>query len=243
MPLLRLISIGIRNVLTKQHPYFSCCASCGEIARPVKHRLCTSLEHNFPIDAVIWSGGDDPQATRADATWRSMQKQAPWLRTVTILGHNTAGTAKHTPHHACLQTLAPTARPEQAPAYAHTLPGLAPHYVLIKAGTLFTAPLLPHDLFTPNGIPLLFWQQEQNADHTEAMQEITRQYGISFSSAMPAPIEAIVPQRIDIIQTFTGMLAQTGLAVPAAQWLPLAALWAFNAQQTVPQATPAFTLE
>ena len=83
-PLLR----PLRSLLVKLHPYFSCCASCGEIRTPLEGRLCTSLVPDFPVDGVLLGGTAQESA--------AIQRAMPWLRRVHV-------TPETTPH--LLQTL------------------------------------------------------------------------------------------------------------------------------------------
>ena len=72
MQLLPLILSPVRSLLVKLHPYFSCCASCGEIKMPLNGRLCTSLSPDFPVDAVL-PGGTEQEAAK-------LRHAMPWLR-------------------------------------------------------------------------------------------------------------------------------------------------------------------
>lgn len=72
----------LRSLLVKLHPYFSCCASCGEIKTPLEGRLCTSLAPDFPVDGVVLGG----TAEQADSLKRTM----PWLRRVHAAPRGTA---------------------------------------------------------------------------------------------------------------------------------------------------------
>ncbi len=62
----------LRSLLVKLHPYFSCCASCGEIKTPLDGRLCASLAPDFPVDGVL-SGGTEQEAA-------DLKRAMPWLR-------------------------------------------------------------------------------------------------------------------------------------------------------------------
>ncbi|MDL2267362.1 hypothetical protein LJC46_05170 [Desulfovibrio sp. OttesenSCG-928-G15] len=90
MSILRPISIVLRNFLVKQHPYFSCCASCGEIKTPLEGRLCTSLLPEFPVDAVIlpYSTGKPGAGEASIASAVGVKRSAPWLRRVYVMEKN-----------------------------------------------------------------------------------------------------------------------------------------------------------
>jgi hypothetical protein len=113
-------------LLVKLHPYFSCCASCGEIRTPLDGRLCTSLAPDFPVDGVL------PGATQQEA--EAVQRAMPWLRRVHI---------------------APGVAPVDTLRTLQTLPDLAGNFFVALAGSRLARIRHPLDLFTPNGIPLL----------------------------------------------------------------------------------------
>ena len=162
MSILRPISIFLRNFLIKQHPYFSCCASCGEIQTPLGTRLCTSLSPSFSIDAVIIPDSSDagvPDAVQA------LRSQLPWLRNVIVVGrqngvsNNTSNTFWIT--EAFFETLLmdqilSADRRAGLEAYYHLLPELGEYYlVFTKDSPQTSAELDPLDFYTPNGLPLL----------------------------------------------------------------------------------------
>jgi hypothetical protein len=159
MSLLRPISIFLRNFLIRQHPYLSCCASCGEIATPLGNRLCTSLQFGFPTDAVL----DMPQDS-ADAILNAARRLAdslPWLRKIYILSEGQPAT--HSPE-AKIQAIAPPLADADQPtprhplprvAALHRLPDLSEYYLVFFSARRLKKSLLPHDFYTPNGIPLL----------------------------------------------------------------------------------------
>ena len=70
----------LRSLLVKLHPYFSCCASCGEIKTPLDGRLCTSLAPDFSVDGVLL-GGTEQEA-------ENLKRSMPWLRRVHVAPEN-----------------------------------------------------------------------------------------------------------------------------------------------------------
>ncbi len=157
MSVLRPISIFVRNFLVKQHPYFSCCASCGEIQTPLGQRLCASLRPSFPIDLVV-----PPKAlSKAEGPPLSaLLQQAPWLRRIYLVTDTPRNAAKETQDirvisPEALQRAHPQAGNLPVEALLHTLPDLAEHFLIYAYPSLKTPPLHPLDFFSPNGIPLL----------------------------------------------------------------------------------------
>jgi len=73
----RLLLHPLRSLLVKLHPYFSCCASCGEIKMPLDGRLCTSLTPDFPVDGVLLWGTEQEAA--------DVKRAMPWLRRVHVV--------------------------------------------------------------------------------------------------------------------------------------------------------------
>ena len=115
--------------MVKLHPYFSCCASCGEIKTPLEGRLCTSLTPSFEVDGVLF-GADEALAA-------SVRAAMPWLRRV------------HTvPEETSLESLLGD------PAADLDI-DLAEYFFAAFAGSDIGRIRHPLDLFTPNGIPLL----------------------------------------------------------------------------------------
>ena len=163
MSILRPISIFLRNFLIKQHPYFSCCASCGEIQTPLGTRLCTSLSPSFSIDAVIIpdsSNGGIPDTIQA------LRGQLPWLRNVIVVSRQNGVSSDNTSNTFWItETFFETLLMEQIisadrraglEAYCHLLPELGEYYlVFTKDSPQTNAALDPLDFYTPNGLPLL----------------------------------------------------------------------------------------
>ena len=157
MTLLRPISILLRNTLIKQHPYFSCCASCGEIRTPLANRLCASLVPNFPVDGLIVPQVNTlPVAEELSLATQSLKQHAPWLRRIYLVAEAVAefrlpaGLALLSPASFCPEQ---TGLPPQA--WLHTVPELAEQYLVVPAKSIPEQPLHPLDFFTPNGIPLV----------------------------------------------------------------------------------------
>lgn len=152
MPLIRSVSIALRNVLSRFYPLFSCCASCGEIKVPLGSRLCTSLRPLYDIDAVFLSARPDMvRQARGSAPWpgklffvRAQDEPAPDNLPAGFFSVSEAelGTGKD-------DSRIP---PE---ALLHTLPLLSDNFLVVPAG--LPPEGLPHplDFFTPNGIPLI----------------------------------------------------------------------------------------
>lgn len=156
MSLLRPISIFLRNALVKQHPYFSCCASCGEIKTPLGKRLCTSLTCSVQVDAVVLAA-DASEALLA-ATIRQLHQHCSWLRAVFLV--TASGTAHALPSFS--GELAPRSITEEAFLDALTVPeggdssaSLSECLLLLQPGGAPQQKSLPHDFFTPNGLPLV----------------------------------------------------------------------------------------
>ena len=157
MTLLRPISILLRNTLIKQHPYFSCCASCGEIRTPLANRLCASLVPNFPVDGLLVQQANTlPVAEEISLATQNLKKYAPWLRRIYLVAEALpetslpAGLALLPPSSFCPEQ---TGLPPQA--WLHTVPELAEQYLAVPPETIPEQPLHPLDFFTPNGIPLV----------------------------------------------------------------------------------------
>ena len=154
MSLLRPISIFLRNALVKQHPYFSCCASCGEITTPLESRLCASLAFIHPVDAVILS--NDATSVRTAA---SLKRHCPWLRYIFSISNEgtTAPDITRTGHirHIPTEAFSPTDSLFGPEAHCHNIPGISEYFLIVPPGYSPERNLLPLDFFTPNGIPLI----------------------------------------------------------------------------------------
>ncbi len=200
MSLLRPVSIFLRNFLVKQHPYFSCCASCGEIKTPLEGRLCASLSPNFSVDAVILPPLaehprvlPDLQATLKAAL--SIRNQAPWLGKILLIRPDAAEITRALPEQAGIRPLAPEAVPAGAlpglplEARVYALPDLAEYFLVIDGNACFTRKQHPLDFFTPNGIPLLTRERLSTPEAAVAAYPQTREIAARFA-ASPAASEA-----------------------------------------------------
>ncbi|MDR2800612.1 MAG: Stealth CR1 domain-containing protein, partial [Desulfovibrio sp.] len=156
MSLARLFSILLRNVLVKQHPWFSCCASCGEIKTPLGNRLCASLAPEFPVDAVLLDGG-------AGAA-QKLRRRAPWLRRVFAADEGgpslPEGRAFSPSSLAAEQAVPDPERKAPPSALLHLLPDLADQYLVVRNPDLLPAEAGVPDFFTPNGIPLIHCKED-----------------------------------------------------------------------------------
>lgn len=212
MRIVEILSHYAGSLLAKQHPLFSCCASCGEIRIPVETRLCTSLSPAFMVDAAYLVPDDDEARAWLRYALRSLECNAPWVRKVFLVRQG-----------ALPEWLNPEARglcvvpggffaaaPADEPpeALLHLLPGIEEHHLVLSPRTIVARPCLVHDFFTPNGIPLLFTVA---GTACEAQVETA-----------PASWECVVPSCLP------GMYAQTGESA--------AALWEASASGGLPDA-------
>jgi hypothetical protein len=214
MSILRPISIFLRNFLVKQHPYFSCCASCGEIKTPLGKHLCTSLDIGFPVDAVITNQDGDDHACLVLA--RKAERAMPWLRHIHIVTPR-SGPAKE--FSAKIRTLqdprngaatptekdANTALP--AAALLHTANALADYYLIISNKAQLRGNTLPHDFYTPNGIPVLPPEvpaRPSNEDLLEAEDPQAAMLDLALSADRYAPdsLPAALPHNKENSSTF-----------------------------------------
>ncbi|MDL2316795.1 hypothetical protein LJC59_06930 [Desulfovibrio sp. OttesenSCG-928-A18] len=156
MSLLRPLSIFLRNFLVKQHPYFSCCASCGEIRTPLEGRLCTSLDPDFPVDAVLLC------AEKAEEQTARLRHLAPWLRSVYVYSpqadgnpHTDRNRRKHRQPVPFSLDVRDKDRALPPDALLHKLTELSEQYLIIHGLRSYPRALHALDFFTPNGIPLV----------------------------------------------------------------------------------------
>lgn len=243
MPLLRPVSIFLRNALIKQHPYFSCCASCGEIKTPLADRLCTSLLPGFPVDAVIVpSLNNSLSCEELDVSLRSLNEQAPWLRRIYLL-------APELPEGAVeekLSLLQPASIfPQNATlppqGYLHAVPDLAEHYLVVPAGFQMEQARLVVDFFTPNGIPLLFLQAKETGaepiDVNPGLGCALEAVGLFLEMALRPVLYGIAAQCKENSAAFLTFAA--ALPPLEAESYPLAlAHFAYAAGRVVPKNTP-----
>lgn len=243
MSLLRPISIFLRNFLIKQHPYFSCCASCGEIKTPLSGRLCTSLLPDFPVDAVIIPAeGSALSLEEAALTLHSLKTHAPWLRRIHLLAAELPGDLTDEK----LYLLPPASIvPQNATmppqGYLHMAADLAEYYLVITAGKQVEHESLAVDYFTPNGIPLLFLheagtnQAEHTASHTPALDNALTAAGLSIETGlqpMRCAISASCKENDAAFLAFAG-----ALPLPDAEpYHHALAHWGYAAGRVVPSA-------
>ncbi|MDR2124226.1 MAG: hypothetical protein LBP38_04490 [Desulfovibrio sp.] len=155
MSLSRSFSIFLRNALVKQHPWFSCCASCGEITTPLAGRLCASLAPAFPVDAVLLDA--------AAETARQLRRRQPWLRRIFADGDAGLQAAPETTRFTAAElNSAAGDSTAKLPAVAllHLLPDIAEHYLVVREPDAMPAAARIADFFTPNGIPLLYCRED-----------------------------------------------------------------------------------
>lgn len=138
---------------------FSCCASCGEIKDPLGTRLCTSLQPQFDIDAVIL-GHREAHAAFA----RELKTRLPWLRKLFFILPSGGPAAGELPPWAFALSetdFLPTeaGKSSTSPeAWLHLLAqsaGLSEYYIVIPSGSVPDDAPRPLDYFTPNGIALI----------------------------------------------------------------------------------------
>lgn len=148
MPLFSSLSPSFRYFLFRPHRYFSCCASCGEIAAPRNRRLCFSLTPGFSVDLVVPRNAQGA-APCAAAFWpfgRVFAVLAPPERSPSPGEEESVGGGPP-------DTSFP---PEEL---IHTLPELGEHYLVARSQAAVKG-LQPADCFTANGIPLLPLKEE-----------------------------------------------------------------------------------
>lgn len=219
MSFLRPVSIFLRNALIKQHPYVSCCASCGEIKTPLGTRLCTSLAFPFAVDAVISAGAPNLAALVA-----TLETRCPWLRRIVVITHGKAPCAPglFDASGRVLAVAASSFMPE-APcfgpeAYLHRLPELGDYFLLAPDDLDLPRDLIPLDLFTPNGIPLLRVGPFAPGGH-----------------AQPPVAPGLFAHTKENAEAFLHAYAATGQAA-SGDYRTLAGQWLFAAARVVPVA-------
>lgn len=203
MSLLRPFSIFIRNALIKQHPYFSCCASCGEIKTPLGRRLCTSLAPEFPVDAVILSGekntSQDMQASLA-----SLGTYAPWLRKIYVQ----ATTLPDGASSKC--TLLPEVFLTAAEYSLHNLAELSEEFIVMESGCVREKNIEILDLYTPNGVPLLPVEEQLQGEAPALPAELLAAFekiGLSPEPYLVAPATRIRAHCKNIVKQFVPLYA------------------------------------
>jgi hypothetical protein len=205
MSILRPISIFVRNFLVKQHPYFSCCASCGEIKTPLGKHLCTSLDIAFPVDAVIANqDGDDHEGL---VLARRTERAMPWLRHIHIVTPRSGPPREFSAKIRTLQdprtnaaALSETGGDTSVPAAAllHVAKELADYYLIIDGKAALRGKPMPHDFYTPNGIPILPPEvpgrpSNENLLEEEDPQAAMLQLALSADRYAPDSLPAALP--------------------------------------------------
>ena len=197
----------LRSLLVKLHPYFSCCASCGEIKIPLGGRLCTSLAPDFPVDGVLLGA----TAQESEEVKRAM----PWLRRV------------HT---------APRAAPGGTLRALRILPNLAGNFFVAPVGAKLARIRHPLDLFTPNGIPLLAARGVSSLPPAEAafcaaMEE--RGLAPAREASFASDVYALTRECLDGFSAFCAAPPLPGIAETPNSLANLAR-WAYAAALAIP---------
>lgn len=216
MSLLSPISIFLRNKIIKQHPYLSCCASCGEIAVPLGGRLCTSLECSFPVDAVLVAH-EPGAAGRLAGLLQEIPDALPWIKNIFVI--TAQDITKFNPQEKKSSNIADkfSFKHDCPAASLHELNEISEHYIILTADFHPKNKLNPLELFTTNGIPFLLLQ---NAD------------GNKYKLAPD-----IFPQTKS---NSTAFLLDANFAGTAssAEYFERMGRWAFQAGKAVPSAYP-----
>ena len=158
MPIIRSVSILLRNALSRFYPLFSCCASCGEIKEPVKNRLCTSLRPLFSIDAVFL---ETPPPDVLQEFVRETRARLSWLDNIFFVQRDNRYEPEALPPGVFVVPDSELYLPEDAKrrmpeeAGLHRLAQLSEHYIIFPCRAALGNVAHPLDCFTPNGIPLL----------------------------------------------------------------------------------------
>ncbi len=213
-------SVFLRNVLVKQHPYFSCCASCGEIKVPLAERLCTSLAFSFPVDAVILPDDMARDGETASArTLESLKTEGLWLRRI-FVPRTFSGATPSSPDRVSFVDMDDLLRQPkrlEPDAYLHLLPEISEHYLIVKPGFSLRRGSIPLDFFTPNGIPLLRLKKKKAPDGGFAVSEDVLSQTCANSKDF---LEEYIPSRNETGGNYalaSGRWAfRTGRAIPAA---------------------------
>lgn len=181
MSILRPVAIFLRNALVKQHPYFSCCASCGEIKTPLEGRLCASLSCSFQVDAVVLASSEEHDEARIRRVLDALDKHCPWLRRIFLIKSGASSFAFINSER--VATLAaddftPGDSPFGPAAHVHEAPGLGEYYLVLSPEQAPVRNLLPLDFYTPNGIPLLPLEREGESAGGDASRIVRPAPGI-----------------------------------------------------------------
>jgi hypothetical protein len=141
---------------------------------------------------------------------RSLAENAPWARRVHIVtdgqrpGWLRAHSAIAVVDHAEIipRRFLPTFNSHVIEAYLHRIPGLAEHYVYFNDDFFLTAPAVPGDFFTPNGLPLLFtdWRKSRRdgyeripSPHAHSYRNTLAELAKRGAARVPAVITAHAP--------------------------------------------------
>jgi hypothetical protein len=182
-------------------------------------RLCVSLSASFPVDAVLVPAAEAEYPAFARSI-TGLQKHCPWLRMLFLLlkGEDVPTFPSTT---ATLRPIRkrdfPVSAPGSGPVWsAHSLPGLSEHYLIVTAGAAPEQDMLPQDFFTPNGIPLLLLDAEQEGIAVSGIFAQTRKNSVDFLARLESRGGA-VPPLPDCRDYFTAAgrwASSSGRAVP-----------------------------
>lgn len=167
MSLLRPFSILLRNTLIKQHPYFSCCASCGEIKTPLGNRLCTSLSFPYSIDIVLTGLSAGEAYPSVKKVISHIQECCVWVSKLFIVSRQPLKPSTPQPEDLSIiylqeADIVSNTLNGNVEEYIHTIPNLSEYYLVVPHTMQLTNKTHPLDFFTPNGIPLLYGVQYHN---------------------------------------------------------------------------------
>lgn len=157
MSILRTISIFLRNTLVKQHPYFSCCASCGEIRTPLgTSRLCASLNCNFEID-VFFLIENNIIDEGVLLPIHDFYERCGWIRKIYILtSSKRAETIQY--KNTCFSIVSERDFIHSADTvtdFSGFMDEKSEYFLIVSPESNVQELLSPLDLYTPNGIPLV----------------------------------------------------------------------------------------
>lgn len=200
MSLLRPFSILLRNTLIKQHPYFSCCASCGEIKIPLENRLCTSLSFPYSIDVVLTYGDLSTEEAAASIIKiiPHFQKCCPWASKLFIISKQPLKPFTSQPKGLTITYLQKTDviagnLNGSIEGHIHTIPNLSEYYLVAPHTTRLKSKTHPLDFYTPNGIPLLhgaqFLESCFNFSQNQTFQAYTKESVNTFLKFLQKPTQ------------------------------------------------------
>jgi hypothetical protein len=159
MALSRSLSVFLRSVLVQQHPWFSCCASCGEIGSPPGNRLCASLTPDFHVDAVL------PDTAAGTEGVRILRRRAPRLCRIFVEGETEPAAAPGIKRFTAAELVAgvdnvPAEYSLPTVALLHLLTDLTEQYLVVMEPETVPTGARVADFFTPNGIPLIYCRED-----------------------------------------------------------------------------------